>query len=75
MVSQPLMLDMANKKCVKSAAEKESDRLRSQRYRDEHSKDPEYWAKRAVKKARRCSNARGEPLGSWQWSVAGHCYA
>ena len=33
---------MANKTCVKSAAEKESDRLRSQRYPDEHSKDPEY---------------------------------
>ena len=38
MVSQSLILQMANKKCVKSAAEKESDRLRSQRYRDEHYK-------------------------------------
>ena len=38
-----------NKKCVKSAAEKESDRLRSQRYPDEHSKDPEYRVKRAKK--------------------------
>ena len=50
MVSQSLILQMANKKCVKSAAEKGSDRPRSQRYRDEHSKYPEYWAKRAIKK-------------------------
>ena len=68
-------MQIANKKCVKSAAEKEADRLRSKRYRDEHSKDPEYWAKRAIKKARGCPYARGNPLGSWQWSVAGHYYA
>ena len=52
---------MANKKCVKSAAEKESDRLRSQRYPDEHSKDPEYRVKRA-KKAWWCPYACGDPL-------------
>ena len=49
---------MANKKRVKSAAEKETDRLRSQRYRDEHSKDPEYRAKGA-KKARENRAAAG----------------
>ena len=75
MVSQSLILQMANKKCVKSAAGKVSDRPRSQRYRDEHSKDPEYWAKRAIKKARGCPYARGDPLGTWQWSVAGRYYA
>ena len=44
-----LILQMENKKRVKLPAEKESDRLRSQRYRDEHSTDPEYQAKRANK--------------------------
>ena len=75
MVSQYILLQMANKKCVKSAAGKESDRPRSQRCRDEHYKDPEYWAKRAIKKARGCPYVRGDPLGSWQWSVAGRYYA
>ena len=35
-------------KRVKTAAEKEKDRLRTQRYRDKHSADPEYRAKRAA---------------------------
>ena len=35
-------------KRLKKAAEKEQDRLRTQRYRDEHSADPEYRAKQAA---------------------------
>ena len=43
-----LLLQTMSTKRVKTAAEKEKDRLRTQRYRDEHSADPEYRTKLAA---------------------------
>ena len=43
-----LLLQTMSTKRVKTAAEKKKDRLRTQRYRDEHSADREYRTKRAA---------------------------